>query len=381
MPPQGGWQPDRPGEPPYGRPSFGPQGPPPPGFAPPPPGFPGGQWPPQQPPPPKGGGSLKWLLIAVAVLLVICIGVGLTLWVTRDNDGGRPSASPTEGAPSDVASAADTGPIAIITEDPTCEEYTEINNTLSRVEANGWSDVREQLGPAAEWTPAQRQIVQEVVTAMGSAAEQAAQLADQTPHRVVRELYEQFIAYAKAYTDALPAYAPVDNNLASANVSAGSALLGICQAVSGGSSRRSIVVGPGPKPAARVQTPSGEVPERFVQTFDETCREWVDREAGFVAAMKAWEQLDPSSPASQWTPEQRAVQDGAYALMETLADQMDAAAASSDNPVLSDFSVLAGRYLRAYVSAGDAYTGADSWLAYTALRLNSLVGSACDAAS
>ena len=38
------------------------------------------------------------------------------------------------------------------------------------------------------------------------AADQTVQLAKVTPHRVMRELYEQFISYSRAYVDAVPTY-------------------------------------------------------------------------------------------------------------------------------------------------------------------------------
>ncbi|MCW2511124.1 MAG: hypothetical protein JWR11_166, partial [Mycobacterium sp.] len=88
MPPQGGWQPPhQPGPPPnqgqpYGQPGYNPQQPPPPGWQ-------QGGWSSQPAPPsPQKGNSLKWLLIAVAVLLVIGISVGATLIFTRDGGSG-----------------------------------------------------------------------------------------------------------------------------------------------------------------------------------------------------------------------------------------------------------------------------------------------------
>jgi hypothetical protein len=83
MPPQGGWPPQQP--PPYGQPidpsAFNPQQPPPPGWQ-------QGTWAQPSPPPQKGNG-VKWLLIAVAVLLVIAISVGVTLIFTRGGGGGQ----------------------------------------------------------------------------------------------------------------------------------------------------------------------------------------------------------------------------------------------------------------------------------------------------
>ena len=42
--------------------------------------------------------------------------------------------------------------------------------------------------------------------AMRSAADQTVNLVKSTPHRVMRELYEQFIAYARAFADTVPTY-------------------------------------------------------------------------------------------------------------------------------------------------------------------------------
>ena len=41
---------------------------------------------------------------------------------------------------------------------------------------------------------------------MRNAADQTVNLVKMTPHRVMRELYEQFIAYARAFADAVPTY-------------------------------------------------------------------------------------------------------------------------------------------------------------------------------
>ncbi len=41
---------------------------------------------------------------------------------------------------------------------------------------------------------------------MRNAADQTVALAKLTPHRVMRELYQQFIAYARAYSDAIATY-------------------------------------------------------------------------------------------------------------------------------------------------------------------------------
>ena len=194
-----------------------------------PPGFPQGPWP-QQPPPPPKGNTTKWLLIAIALLLVVGVSIGATLLFTRD--GGGPSNPPTTGVPSDIASANDTGPVSIITEEPTCKAFNTINNGLAdvRVRRMGWPS-RAASDPLPNWTPEQRTQVEAVATAMRNAADQTVPLAKQTPHRVVREIYDQFIAYGRAYADSITDYSPADNGLASANVSASCAIIGICNAI------------------------------------------------------------------------------------------------------------------------------------------------------
>ena len=189
-----------------------------------PPGWQQGPWPLPATParrPRQEQHRVKWLLIAVAVLLVVGVTIGATLLFSRGNGGGTSTTS-SSAPPSDVASANDRGAVAIITQEPTCQTFLGINDGLANVQKRGWAAERATLGPAAEWTPDQRSQVQVVTTAMRNAAEQSVALAKQTPHRVIRQLYEQFIAYGRAYADSLPTYTPTNNGLASANVNASS---------------------------------------------------------------------------------------------------------------------------------------------------------------
>jgi hypothetical protein len=377
MPPPGGWQPpQQPGPPhnpdqPYGQPGFNPQQPAP--------SWQQGEWPQQSGPAPEGANGLKWLLGSVAVLLVIGISVGATLIFMRDSGGGG-TATPTAGVPGDIASVTDTGPVAIITEEPTCKALDGINSALADVQANGWSAQRSALGPAAEWTEQQRAEVQAVATAIKNASDKMVPLARQTPHRVVRELYEQFIAYGRAYADSIASYQPTDDALASTNVSIGSALLGICNAIEFGSARRSLAVEPAVPPTAGHDSADPSQPQRFVASNDSTCVAWTTREDQFIADTTAWANLDTKLTASEWTPEQRAIQQSVLPVLATMADDMESAGKASGNPVLEDFAVLGSLYFHAYVSAGDDYAGADSWLSYIGSRLNNSIASACGAA-
>lgn len=377
VPPQGGWQPGpippNQGQP-YGQPfdpsAYNPQ------QQPPPPGWQQGSWAhPPGPPPPKGGG-LKWLLIAVAVLLVVAVSIGATLLFTREGGGG--GSTPTSGAPSDIASANDTGPVSIITEEPTCSSATAINNSLATSQSNGWPDERFALGPASAWTPDQRAQVDTVAKTMRGAADQAVTLAKQTPHRVVREVYEQFIAYSRAYADSVANYLPIDNALATASVSASSALVGICNAIEDGSASRSLTLDPAPSPTTPTNPTDPAKPEPFIASSDGGCDGWVARLDRFNAESSTeWQQRDASIPGSQWSAERREVERTARALLSAYAEDIEAEGQKSGNPILEDFALTSALYIRAYVAIGDNYTVADGWLPYTGFRIANLVSAGC----
>jgi hypothetical protein len=375
MPPPGGWQPPQQSGPspnqgqPYGQPGYNPQQPPL--------GWPQRNWQQLGPPPPRGN-SLKWLLIGVAVLLVIGITVGATLLFTRDG-GGDSTNSPTSAAPSEFASANDNGPVKIVTDDPTCSAYINVNNRMAEVEANGWSAQRGELGPISQWNSDQKTQTQAVATAMRGAADQLIPLSKQTPHRLMRELYGQFIAYGRAYADRIDNYSPVDDGLATANVNIGSALASICNAISNGSASRAVVVAPAPAPTSIAPTGEAANPERFITTSDSTCTEWVQRSSKFTSDTTAWEALDASVPASEWTPERRAIEQSVQPLLSKYSDDLQAAGTQSGNPVLEDFAIAAALYLRAYISVGDSYTSADGWLSSAGFRITNAVSGACRA--
>lgn len=383
MPPQGGWQPpQQPGSMPpnHGGPYQGSSGPGPqqPYMGQQPPGYPHAPWPPQGVPPQKDN-NLKWLLVAIAVLLVIGVTIGATLLFTRGDRDPSPTPS-TSASPGNIASEGDTGPVSIITDAPTCQRFNGINNALAGVEANGWSSQRSALGPASDWTPDQRAQVTAVATAMRNAGEQSVALAKQTPNRLVRELYEQFIAYGRSYADSIDDYTPADNHLASVNVSAGSAIIAICNSITYGSTNRAVSLEPVGPPTELV-TDDPAAPQRFVTQSSPTCTSWVEHDKKFDEETADWSKMDTSITGAQWTPEQRAVQHAVLPVLSTWANDMEKAGRKSGDPVLEDFAVAAALYVRAYVSAGDTYIKADSFLTTAAFRFGNTISEACLSAS
>jgi len=363
--------------------------PPPNQSGPSPSGQPGGapQWGAQQPwdpppgPPPRGGGKGKWIFGGIALLAVIAVTVVITVLVVGKDSSGGESPTPTNGNGSDFASANDKGPVGIITEDPTCAAWNRIADTYVTTQTRvGWSS-RDSSAPASAWTPDQRTMYEAVGKAMKDAADQTVSLVKVTPHRVVRELYEQFIAYARAFNRSVSEYKPDDNYVAGVVDGIEGSLVNICAAITFGSATAQAPFVPEAAPPTQVSElgdPSS--PSRFITTPDPTCPDWVSAYEKFDADTADWRKMDPNIPAAQWSPEQKRVVDAAAPLMSAFADTAEQLGRSSDNPTFQDFAMLSAIYRRAIVKALPDYTPADNYLSEVSTLLAMTINPACKAA-
>ncbi|MGU3498922.1 hypothetical protein [Mycobacterium sp. C31M] len=367
-PPPGNWGPP---QPPYGQgqPPYGP-----------------GQWSPQQPgwgppPTPPKSNVLKWLLIGVAVLLVIAISVGATLLVTRDGENGPThTANGTPPATGDIASTNDTGPVSIITEDPTCAPWRPISTTLSNQQDQGWKD-RDITIPAEDWTSDQSAIHKAVAEAMSIAADQTIALAKMTPHRVMRELYEQSIAYWRAYAAAVPSYTEKDNELAKVANATANTLISICAAIDQGSAAaRAPLSAPVGEPSNKSPTTDIDNPPLFMASGpNDECSRWADLQLEFEKNATPWVNLDPNIPASNWTAEQRSSMERMGKLMSEYADDLESTGRVSGDQTFEDLAVLSASYWRAFVNAIPTYEPADSYLSGAASSSGFVPFNACAA--
>ncbi|WP_301124249.1 hypothetical protein, partial [Mycolicibacterium fortuitum] len=297
-------------------------------------------------------------------------------------NGGETGPTNTAGSASnsEFASANDTGPVAIITEDPSCAAWTPIQKTLAARERNGW-DKRDPAIPASAWSPELRTQYQEVAEALRSATDQTQQLVKLTTHRVMRELYEQFIAYARAFADAIPSYTDRDNSLMSAASTASNVLSSICQSIAFGSAAARAPLVPGgtaPETVAQPENPSN--PKRFLASPDPVCPDVQAAADQFLADVTDWLKIDPNIPASQWSPEQQALNDAVIPVLRHTSDKLDELGQRSDNSTLRDFLALAAQYRRAYAQAIPTYTPADQHLYDAGLYPVGVVTAACRAA-
>lgn len=366
-----------------------PPGAPPPGNPGPPQGYSGPYGPPPQqppwpqqwsagPPPKKGGKAWKWVLGGVALLAVIGVTVAVTVSVTSKNgEGDDPTPS---GETFGLASANDTGPVNVITEDPSCAAWGPINQTFVDVQKRGWNN-RDPSVAASDWSSEQRAAYEQVAEAARRAADQTVALAKLTPHRIVRELYEQFIAYARAYSEAVPSYTQADDHLAGVTVTISTVLVYVCEAIAYGSAeaRAPLVESPSsPTKFAPVSDPSD--PQQFMKTVDPTCAEWEELLNKFNADTKAWQSVDTNTLASGWTPEHRMAAEAVIPVMSKFAADIQELGAKTSNPTLQDFSLFAAQYRRAFAQALPTYMPADMYLDSASYRTTSIIYEACKAA-
>jgi hypothetical protein len=309
------------------------------------------------------------------------VTVVITVLVVGKDSGNSTTTTPTNANGSDIASANDKGPATIITEDPTCASTTPVLQTLADQQANGW-DKRDPSIAASAWTPAVRAQYEAVGQGMRSAADQMAALAKITPHRVMRELYEQYTAYSRTYADTIATYTPSDDNYALVAVGAANAIGKMCSAIYYKSApARGPLLPPPPKPSQVAPLGNPADAQRFLPGPNPVCTDWSAALDDFRQGTVDWLAIPSDIPASRWTPEQRAVYDAAGPVMAASADKLQALGERSGNITLQDFAALSAQYRRAYVQSVPTYTAADNYLESAALSLSGVVGAACRAVS
>jgi hypothetical protein len=315
----------------------------------------------------------------LAVLVTVALAVVITVLVVRPSGGG-PTPTTTNGH-SDFASANDTGPVNIIAEDPTCAAWGRVGREYaSQLTAVNWGD-RDESIPASAWAAKQRAMYEAVGKAMSNTADQTVNLAKQTPHRVMRELYQQFNAYARAFVEKIPSYVAADNNSVVVTDALGNGLNNICGGISYGSAAPLAPLVSEPAPPSEVAPPGDPTaPTRFLTSENSVCSEWASTVSKFGDDTTAWLAIDSKIPATEWTPEQKAVNDAVMSVMSANADELERLGRQSGNPIMEDIALLAAQYRRAYVTALPTYTSPDGFLAQAASFMVKVVDWACKAA-
>jgi hypothetical protein len=329
----------------------------------------------------KNNKNLKWALGSVTLLAVLATVLAAVLLFGGGSPGtdSSSSAGSSQDAGAGIASANDTGPVTIITADPSCAAWTAINNALATGGEGLWND-RDRSAPASQWTQKQRAQFAAAGQSMRAAAAQTVGLVKLTPHRVMRELYEQFIAYARAYAERIPKYTPADNNLAGTANSASSALGAICAAiVDGSAAARGPLVSPPPAPTQTAPLGNPANPQPFLTTPSRVCAQWKSALEEFGRNTVVWQEIDPNIPAMYWNREQRATNNTVAPVMNAYAGKLEMLGRQSGNPTWQDFATLSAQYRRAFVLALPTYAPTDNHLANAATYASTTILGACAA--
>ncbi|WP_142282852.1 hypothetical protein [Mycobacterium aquaticum] len=317
---------------------------------------------------------------------MIAVTVAITLSVSGrgGKDDGKavgPGGSQSPAVGSNVASANDTGPATIITDEPTCAGWAAIEKAVNDAEAKtDWSN-HDYKTPVSDWTPELRAKYDTMSKALTATADQAVALAKKTPHRVVRELYEQFIAYARAFVSSLGTYAEIDQQLANASVHARVGFDYVCDAITWKSAVTHAPFVSDPAPPTTLAKPGdpGNQQRALESSSGVDCAKWNSVFDKFGEDTKGWSALDPKLSVDEWRPDQRAAVDAVIPVMQKYADDIETLGRASGNATIEDFSVLGAQYWRAYADALPTYAKTDAFLSLTAARMPSFVVVACKA--
>lgn len=348
---------------------------------------PAGQWPPAPqgppqywgppPPPPKGGGKAKWVLGGLVILVVVVLTVVGTLLVTRGEPGAKTNIQSDQVQPSSSDPPSGGRPITVIASEPTCAEWIPVNDALAAAENNGWLQ-RDPSLPASAWRADQRAQYRAVGDALRSAADQTVVLARRTPNRSVRTLYEQFIAYARAYADSIPLLQATDDHLVRVTVGLSLAITSICNSITYKSAESRAALVPA-REAVRdpgsVQNP--DLATKFLTAVSPECAQVSSAIDRLSDATATWQTISPDIPATNWSPEQRSANQAAMGAMEAFSADMQNIGEQSSNSELAYFAQLAAQYRLVFAAAIPTYVPADNYLNEVATGIAGAMHEAC----
>ena len=348
--------------------------------------YPDGWAPGELAPPRRPRGRARWLIALAALVTAIAVCGAFVLV----DDAGTDAASDTSAAAIDnpapldaaaVASAGDTGPLTLVTEDPTCPTWNGVAGAVAEARGTDW-DTRASRVPATSWTPGQRTRFTAVGNALRTAADTAVHLAVQTPHRAVRGLYEAFVVYGRAYADSLLNYRPDDDFLAQTSLAAAEAITRICAASeSRAASSQAGRLTPVAPPTARPLGYTPTAPKRFLPQPNRVCGQWVQDRDALLTRLRGWSALDPKVSVGSLTDAQVLVYADTARTVTQFAERMETAGRSSGNPVVEDFATLAALYFRAYSRAVSLVWPGAHDMVRVGFAITDLVAAGCGAAA
>ena len=276
-----------------------------------------------------------------------------------------------------MASADDTGPLTILTDEPVCTDYQNTLADVSTAQRQGWADRNPDI-PATQWTTTQHTMYEQMADALNTAADHYTLLAHRTPHRIIAELLAISIGSTRAYTNALPHYTATDNKLIRPSNNADHVLTNLCNTITTGSAtNRAPLAPPMADPAIRPTPIDPDHPRTLMAKPDPICTNLHAVIDQYHTPLADWRAIETDIPATDWTPQQRDLNNTAAPLLHDQARQYLQLAGHTPDPLIADLLTLAGLYQHLYARTLGTYTPDDRHLYATAVYAIRTVANAC----
>jgi hypothetical protein len=296
----------------------------------------------------------RWAVVGAAAALIAATVVAVTVARTPEPRG---PAATSAGATATVLPVApssnDIQPIRIITDEPTCDQWRTISDAWGPnsplAQWNPDDPNHPARRPASAWSAEQRAAMTAASGVLQTMAAKTVPLVAATAKRVVRELYEQLIAYSRAYSASLSNYFPdVDIKLGQAFEDTYKILGSACNASHASRSEQNgWITAPSPWPTRTAAPQDPDNPQRFISRSDNsTCGELMATLQAFSdnPVAKDWSKVDDTIPAAQWTPDQKALSAKVATLLHSSNFDIQRIIGETVNPVVQDFGYLALQY-------------------------------------
>ena len=159
-----------------------------------------------------------------------------------------------------------------------------------------------------------------------------------------------------------------------------STLNAVCAAITyGAAGARAPLVARAAPPHGPLPVPSPTQPQPFLASANPMCAQWLAAAQQFTDDTAAWRSVDPNTPSTELSADQRAINNAVTPVMEAFANRAQQLGRQSDNSVWADLATLSAQYMRAYVSALLTYAPADNDLEVVATSAAAGISEACRA--
>lgn len=302
------------------------------------------------------------MIVGICFAAVVTLVVGLLMWQSGSGDG--------PGTP--VADDGVDRTVGLLTEkDPVCDDWIKYADELAD-ETREWDAIDKTIS-AASWSPEQRDIVERAADAMRSAADQFESILPKANDVVLQELIAQTIVYWRAFVDRVQNYVRGDSMLAGTAGNFGSAATFMCTAVP-------IILG---RDLASEAVPaSSKTPAKlsaFIRDTEPSCSELTALMDRQDRILRGWSDGDPAKRASEWSADERRLNQAAIPVLVEDGKRAVAIAQTSTNPVLADLVQTYVAYMNAFADALPTYEPDDHQLWKVATFLGGGLGAACEA--